>query len=288
MRSTTTRSREAFDVIGCSSISFRHRPFGEALAAIGATGFREIDLGALPGICDHVPVPLSAATAASIINALGDRELIVRSINADPGPLNDPALTVAQVVATLQPIIDLAARLGAAVVVPCGAQSPLPFVSEEADLDHIATLVSALSEQAAAQGVRLWIEALHSGRFCNSSERANALLALLSRESVGLVFDVSHIVAVGENPVVWHAEVADRVEHVHLRDARVGDINLSIGRGDVDFAAIIGALEATGFAGHYALELETHDIDEDQREAVAADALARTTVWLEATKGIAA
>ena len=41
--------------LGCSTISFRHQRLPEALATISALGFTEIDLGALPGVCDHVP-----------------------------------------------------------------------------------------------------------------------------------------------------------------------------------------------------------------------------------------
>jgi sugar phosphate isomerase/epimerase len=56
---------------------------------------------------------------------------------------------------------------------------------------------------------------------------------------------------------------------VHLRDAVLGDINRSIGRGEVDFPAAIAALTAAGYQGHYSLELETHDIDDAERPAEA-------------------
>ena len=44
--------------LGCSTISFRACTLPGALAHISAQGFGEIDLGALPGVCDHVPTPL--------------------------------------------------------------------------------------------------------------------------------------------------------------------------------------------------------------------------------------
>ena len=46
--------------LGCSTISFRHLPLPQALATIAELGFAEIDLGALPGVCDHVPYVLDA------------------------------------------------------------------------------------------------------------------------------------------------------------------------------------------------------------------------------------
>ena len=78
---------------------------------------------------------------------------------------------------------------------------------------------------------------------------------------------MSHIVASSDDPVAWAQQRADRVERVHLRDAVPGNLNLGIGRGETDFAGTIGALEAGGFTGTYILELETHDVDEQDREA---------------------
>ncbi|GAB3288149.1 hypothetical protein GCM10027563_23590 [Parasphingorhabdus pacifica] len=48
-----------------------------------------------------------------------------------------------------------------------------------------------------------------------------------------------------------------------------GDINLSIGHGRVDFAGVVHELSDQGYAGHYVLELETHDVDEENRDRAA-------------------
>src|SRR6478609_8648796 len=52
--------------LGCSTISFRHLPLPQALATIAELGFAEIDLGALPGVCDHVPYVLDATAVADV------------------------------------------------------------------------------------------------------------------------------------------------------------------------------------------------------------------------------
>ncbi|MGB6049601.1 MAG: hypothetical protein WBG14_01925, partial [Rhodococcus sp. (in: high G+C Gram-positive bacteria)] len=44
-----------------------------------------------------------------------------------------------------------------------------------------------------------------------------------------------------------------------------GNINLSVGRGDVDFGAGLTALHSAGFAGHFTLELETRDVTDEHR-----------------------
>lgn len=59
---------------------------------------------------------------------------------------------------------------------------------------------------------------------------------------------------------------------MHIRDAVSGNITLSVGRGQVDFARGLKALADAGYAGHFALELETRDITKDQRPAATAAA----------------
>ena len=52
----------------------------------------------------------------------------------------------------------------------------------------------------------------------------------------------------------------DHIVHVHIRDAAPGNINLSVGNGQVDFARGLKALADAGYDGHVTLELETRDI----------------------------
>ena len=50
---------------------------------------------------------------------------------------------------------------------------------------------------------------------------------------------------------------------MHVRDAVPGNITLSVGRGQVDFARGLQALADAGYAGHFALELDTRAITND-------------------------
>ena len=51
-----------------------------------------------------------------------------------------------------------------------------------------------------------------------------------------------------------------------------GNINLSVGNGQVDFDRGLKALADAGYHGHFSLELETRDITHDERPASAAQA----------------
>ena len=132
--------------LGCSTISFRHLALDRALAQIAELGFATIDLGALPGVCDHVPYVLDAwavNTVAATVTASGLR---VRSINSDIGDLNRPldAAGRADRDRYLEALLTLAAAIGArALVLPCGALDHNPLRSLDDDLDLVAVELTA-------------------------------------------------------------------------------------------------------------------------------------------------
>ena len=83
--------------LGCSTISFRAWTLPGALADISGQGFGEIDLGALPGVCDHVPTPLPAELVDVLAEQILASGLAVRLINADVAEMDDPGLDAAEI-----------------------------------------------------------------------------------------------------------------------------------------------------------------------------------------------
>lgn len=259
---------------GCSSISFRHLPLAAALAVIGECGFAEIDLGALPGVCDHVPYDLTDQAVRAVAAEVRASGLRVRSVNGDIGDLNRPLDEAGRLdrETHLRRLLDLTAACGAdALVLPCGAQSHDPITSLEADFDLVAAQLHRAAEASAEHGVAVWVEAPHFHRLCWNADLAAQLERRLDA-SVGLVLDTSHIVASGGDPVAYVERFARRIAHVHLRDATPGHINFSIGNGVVDFPATFAALRASGYQGTSSLELETRDVTDDERPATAVKA----------------
>ena len=260
--------------LGCSTISFRHLTLPQALATIAGLGFTEIDLGALPGVCDHVPYVLDDVAVAEVATTVASSGLRVRSINGDIGDLNVVLAPDARAERDrhLAMLVELAAATGArALVLPCGALDHQPVDSLTADLDVVAAELVAAAHSAADRGVELWTESLHFHRLCYDLDRATALTSRLP-EQVGIVMDFSHIVASGGDPAEFVERFGPRIAHVHIRDAVPGNINLSVGNGDVGFAFGLKALSHFGYAGHFSLELETRDITHDERPAAAARA----------------
>jgi len=258
--------------VGCSSISFRGRSLPDALVVISGLGFREIDLGALPGVCDHVPYELDSDAVEQVVGQIAKSGLGVRSVNGDVGDLNaclDSTACRARE-EHLARLLELTARIGAiALVLPCGALGHQPLRGTlEADLDVVSEELNAAVEKASHFGVELWTESLHSFRLSCDTSRADMLHRRLDPR-VGIVMDFSHVTASGGDVDAFAAANVHRIRHVHLRDARPGDIHVSIGCGDVDFAAGLERLRALGYSGHFALELETRDVTDAERPAAA-------------------
>jgi sugar phosphate isomerase/epimerase len=261
--------------LGCSTISFRHLGLADALATIAELGFTEIDLGALPGVCDHVPYALDADAVTAVAAVVRGSGLTVRSINADIGDLNQALDESARTARRqhLDMLVALAVATGSrALVLPCGALNHEPIQTLDADLDLVAAELIAAARVATAEGVALWTESLHFHRLCWNLERAQQLSERLSATPVRQVMDFSHVVASGGDPAQFVEHLAAHICHVHIRDAVPGNINLSVGNGDVDFARGLKTLRHADYTGHFSLELETRDITNDQRPAATARA----------------
>ena len=112
---------------------------------------------------------------------------------------------------------------------------------------------------------------------------ARALDAVGRRAAFGFNFDPSHLQWQGIEPVRFIDEFPDRIYHVHMKDAAVtldGRSGLlgshldfgapgrgwdfrSVGRGDVDFEAIIRALNRVGYQGPLSVEWEDSGMDRE-------------------------
>jgi sugar phosphate isomerase/epimerase len=195
-----------------------------------------------------------------------DSGVTVRLINADVADMDDPDLDASEMRSRLRTLVDLAQAVGTStIMLPCGRQGTEPRTELSRDIATIARSLTAAADFVNTAGLNLLVEAPHSRRLCATVERSEMLYEALGESPVGAVLDFSHVVASGDDEVDAVRRFDGRIGHVHLRDAVLGDINLSIGRGKVNFPAAIDALTTSGYQGHYSLELETHDIEDAER-----------------------
>jgi inosose dehydratase len=102
----------------------------------------------------------------------------------------------------------------------------------------------------------------HIGTWVETPEETARFLSLTDPALVGLCFDSGHYRFGGGDPVQGLRRHADRVWHVHFKDCdpRVAvqsvehGVFCELGRGDVDFPAVIGVLKDIGYTGWIVVE----------------------------------
>lgn len=241
------------DRLACSTITFRELSLAHALDEIHALGFGAIDLGVMPGFCDHHLSRGNAIHPEKIALLTEKKHLKVRTVNCDPGILADEP---EQVVERFRKFLAIARAVNATGI-SVGSGAPADPKDYPAALAATVEVLRHFSDLASDGGISLLIEAPHHYRLCNTVERALELIEAVDHSNAYLLLDTSHVRAGGDDVVATATRYGERLRHVHLRDAVDGDIHRSLGDGDVDFGRFFGELERLGYAGWSTLELET-------------------------------
>lgn len=83
---------------------------------------------------------------------------------------------------------------------------------------------------------------------------------ILSTSRIGFCPDVAHLTAGGGDPAALIRRHADRVVYAHLKDFRADPFAfLPLGRGSIDFAAVLAALKASSIGEWVTVELDEFD-----------------------------
>lgn len=116
--------------------------------------------------------------------------------------------------------------------------------------------------RAEAAGVKVALEPCW-GTLARDRHRTEYALARLESPALALTLDPSHFVMTGDDVPAMARDWADKIAHVHLKDAfgREGldgeDFTFLLpGEGKVDWPGLLGALDATGYAGAMCVEFE--------------------------------
>lgn len=166
---------------------------------------------------------------------------------------------------------------------------PNDFAEVEKGYEQFAERWSPIIDAFDAEGVKFGLEVHPTEIAYDYVTTRKTLEAIGRREGFGLNFDPSHFIPQMLDPAPFVLEFADRIYHVHVKDARrrvdgrssilgshlnFGEENrgwdfVSPGHGDVDFEAVFRALNRIGYEGPLSVEWEDAGMD---REWGAADA----------------
>lgn len=130
------------------------------------------------------------------------------------------------------------------------------------------------------EGVKFALE-VHPTEIAYDYWSTKKLFEVITRDTLGINFDPSHLLWQGVEPSVLIRDFPDRIYHVHIKDVSVdpdprsgilgshiefGDLKRgwnfrSPGHGDIDFEIIIRSLNETGYSGPLSVEWEDNAMD---------------------------
>jgi len=200
----------------------------------------------------------------------------------------------------MKDVARAAAQLGVPVVTGFTGSSiwpllysfpPNDFAEIDRGYEELAERWGPIIDVFDAEGVKFALEVHPTEIAYDFATTRRALAALDRREGFGINLDPSHFIPQFLDPAAFALEFGDRIYHVHVKDSvRRLDGRRSIlgshlnfgadergwdfvspGHGDVDFEALLRALNRIGYQGPLSIEWEDSGMD---REYGARDALA--------------
>jgi len=160
---------------------------------------------------------------------------------------------------------------------------PTPDEMVEAGFNKILKLWTPIFDEFDRLGVKFALE-VHPTEIAFDLYTADRLLTKFNRRAtLGFNFDPSHLIWQGIEPHLFIREFADRIYHVHMKDAALsldgkagilgshlafGDVRRgwnfrSLGHGDVAFEEIIRELNSIGYEGPLSVEWEDMGMDRE-------------------------
>ena len=259
-----------------STNAYLRFPFDEAANRIKALGYDGLEL--LADVPHAWPAGLLAGPKRAILEAMARNDLTFSNINAfmmhavaDPrGPFLYPSYIEPDRhyrrirIDHTRRALDLCAELGAPhiTIEPGGPVEPGITRAEAVDL--FVDVLGPLAEHAVTVGVGLLIEP-EPALLVETTEQYLEVAGRLNSPAIGLNFDVGHAYCVGEDLPAAIAKLASHTRHYHLEDIAATRVHKHLvpGTGAIDFAAVVAAIEGTGYDGWLTVELYPNVDDPD-------------------------
>jgi len=265
-------------ITACATLGYADYDLSTALDHVASMGFARVEITELGSYCRHFPH--ERASAAAVSAQLQARGLCAVAMNVSASRLvdgqihrprlSDPACAD-QIMSYAGWFLHQASQLGVRVVsFPIG---PRVLKGDwRAQMRASVEGYGRIAAIAAGCGVRLNLEAPHLYQLVDSVPRVMEVLGELD-STVGVTVDSSHWGILRYDLEDYLARLGPRLAHVHLRDSAGADtrdfhqdLELTPGRGSVDFAAFAAALDATGYRGEVSVEFEYRGLPLERTE----------------------
>lgn len=230
------------------------QPLAQALhtaARLGAVGV-EIDARN-----ELRPAELTQTGVRQLRKMLDDLNLRVAAVSFPTNRGYDNVADLDRRIAATKDAMRLAFQLGAPVVVNHVGMVPPQPAEGEPESREWNTLVEALADLGKfGQHIGALLAATTGSE---SGPELARLLAALQPGSIGVDFNPGNLVVNEHDPIAAVAALGPSILTVHATDgvrelAKRRGIEVQLGRGSVDWPALLGALEEHGYRGWYTIE----------------------------------
>ncbi len=251
--------------LGCNTVLFATKGLSEALARVAWCGFDEVELAAIPGMCEHIaPGRDTIAEVRQHLEAAGLRAVAIEAATNLADPATWPRFTA---------VLEMAAQLGVEVVNSGGGGKSDDLETEKV----VQAAIRELAPRARKLGVKLGIKAHVSQAIYNTQSALRALEAVPD-DGWGINYDASHLFRVGDDVIQAAEKLRGHIASVHIRDTLervipIGPPPTQIpGRGSIDLAGVVRILHTTGYTGPIDLEvIGAGGLEDWQTVAIAAE-----------------
>jgi len=234
--------------LGGHTNSYHTHSLEDSLEGIAAAGFRFVELSAVRGWTEHVPLDADAKTLGGIQRMLNRLGLVPISLSGHSDLTSKDGLQLGLLA------VDLCERMGIDIMNTAIGGHYSEQENEEAFMGNI----HELADYAAARDIRVGIE-IH-GEITKSAKAAIPVLKRIDRKNMLINYDTANVEFYGGVKAVDDLpEALPKLVHCHLKDKR-GEGRLwdfpAIGEGHIDFGKVLGILEQGGFKGPISVEIE--------------------------------
>ncbi|MBI2195102.1 MAG: sugar phosphate isomerase/epimerase [Planctomycetes bacterium] len=260
-------------VTSISSLGWAHYTLYEALPRMYRRGFQRVELASFESYCFHFntgsPTP---AELRSMLQAMG---LSPVCLNFSRGRFEawrreEIDHFVEEWTRKLPHLREVGIPM---ISMPFGERNDR--ADQELQLANAVEAFDRVGEIAASMGIRTVIEVPHLYTIMPRTEPVLSVFQRLSSRNVGALVDSSHWGIIGYDADAFFDALGGRLWHVHLRDSKGPDtadrkqaLELTPGKGTVDFRRFGQALDRAGYRGDVSIEFEYRDmtLEEIERE----------------------
>jgi len=234
--------------LGAHTGSYHHYSLATALEGIAVAGYRYVELAAIPGVVEHVPLEADERAISRLLRQLNASGLIPISLSAHSD------LTTPTGQADARRALRLCERLG------IGIMNTAVGGPANEDEDEAAFLrgIHGLADEAITRQVVMGIE-IH-GTLTSTGQRTRRLVEQVDHPAVRINYDTANSEYFAGVPAEADLpEALPLIVHCHLKD-KIGGMREwnfpALSEGHVNFGRLLGLFQQAGYAGPFSVEVE--------------------------------